>query len=175
MFYNSLLSCLPKLWKRLIQNSARPLSVTGSNMPRPDLPMLIYFKPDVIYYVALSEEVQMVSPQKTHISVLTSLHLYKYVFVGLVLWITLYWNIFNVLSRVQSFDEMFASRNYGNASFKIVQGLCLWLGPTWNNLIKLEIVLSHVKLFIRFFCRDGSMEKLVLKHFQCIIKSTVIW
>jgi hypothetical protein len=28
--------------------------------------MLIYFKPDVIYYVALSEEVQMVSPQKTH-------------------------------------------------------------------------------------------------------------
>ena len=26
----------------------------------------------------------------------------------------------------------------------------LWPGPTWNNLIKLEIVLSHVKLFITY-------------------------
>jgi hypothetical protein len=29
----------------------------------------------------------------------TSLHLYKNVFVGMVLWRSLYWNIFNVLSR----------------------------------------------------------------------------
>ena len=36
MFYNSLLSCLPRLWKGLIQNSARPLSVTGSNMEQFD-------------------------------------------------------------------------------------------------------------------------------------------
>jgi hypothetical protein len=36
MFYNSLLSCLPRFWKRLIQNSARLLSVTGSNMEQLD-------------------------------------------------------------------------------------------------------------------------------------------
>jgi hypothetical protein len=36
MFYNSLLSCLPRFWKRLIQNSARLLSVTGSNMEQFD-------------------------------------------------------------------------------------------------------------------------------------------
>ena len=32
IFYNSLLSCLPRFWKRLIQNCARLLSMTGSNM-----------------------------------------------------------------------------------------------------------------------------------------------
>ena len=36
MFYNSLLSCLPRFWKRLIQNSTRLLSVTGSNMEQFD-------------------------------------------------------------------------------------------------------------------------------------------
>ena len=36
MFYNSLLSCLPRFWKCLIQNSARLLSVTGSNMEQFD-------------------------------------------------------------------------------------------------------------------------------------------
>jgi hypothetical protein len=36
MFYNSLLSCLARFWKRLIQNSARLLSVTGSNMEQLD-------------------------------------------------------------------------------------------------------------------------------------------
>ena len=36
MFYNSLLSCLPRFWKHLIQNSARLLSVTGSNMEQFD-------------------------------------------------------------------------------------------------------------------------------------------
>ena len=36
MFYNSLLSCLPRFWKRLIQNSARLLSVTGSSMEQFD-------------------------------------------------------------------------------------------------------------------------------------------
>ena len=36
MFHNSLLSYLPRLWKRLIQNSARLLSVTGSNMEQFD-------------------------------------------------------------------------------------------------------------------------------------------
>ena len=44
--------------------------------------------------------VSLVSPQKVHNSVSTSLHLYKNVFVGMVLWRSLYWNIFNVLSRV---------------------------------------------------------------------------
>ena len=37
MFYNSLLSFLPRFWKHLIQNySARLLSVTGSNMEQFD-------------------------------------------------------------------------------------------------------------------------------------------
>ena len=36
MFYNSLLSCLPRFWKHLVQNSARLLSVTGSNMEQFD-------------------------------------------------------------------------------------------------------------------------------------------
>ena len=37
MFYNSLLSCLPRFWKHLIQNySARLLSMTGSNMEQFD-------------------------------------------------------------------------------------------------------------------------------------------
>jgi hypothetical protein len=36
MFYNSLLSCLPRFWKRLIKNSTRLLFVTGSNMEKFD-------------------------------------------------------------------------------------------------------------------------------------------
>ena len=36
MFYNSLLSCLPRFWKRRIQNSARFSSVIGSNMEQFD-------------------------------------------------------------------------------------------------------------------------------------------
>ena len=36
MFYNSLLSCLQRFWKHLIQNSARLLSVTGSNVEQFD-------------------------------------------------------------------------------------------------------------------------------------------
>ena len=36
MFYNSLLSCLPRFWKHLNQNSARLLSVTESNMEQFD-------------------------------------------------------------------------------------------------------------------------------------------
>jgi hypothetical protein len=39
-----------------------------------------------------------------------------------------------------------------------------------------KVVPSFSGAFIqKCMCRDGSVEKLVLKHFQCIIKSTVIW